>query len=144
MGQHVLVAGATGLVGRAAMEHFARQGVKTTAVSRRRPWDAYGAQWVSADLADEAATAEALAGLTDVTQVVFAALHEEPELVAGWLEARHVRRNGEMLRNLLDVVSTAPRPLCAERRHPAGTQGLWRARGTSDAGLARGRDRDER
>jgi nucleoside-diphosphate-sugar epimerase len=109
MEPHVLVAGATGLVGRAAMEHFAREGVKTTAVSRRRPWDTYGAAWISADLADEAATAAALGTLTDVTQVVFAALHEEPELVSGWLEDRHVRRNGEMLRNLLDVVDrTAP------------------------------------
>src|SRR5580704_16418899 len=104
MGQHVLVAGATGLVGRAAMEHFARNGVKTTAVSRRRPWDTYGAEWISADLADEAATAAALGPLTDVTQVVFAALHEEPELVSGWLEERHVRRNGEMLSNLLEVL----------------------------------------
>src|SRR6516164_9390994 len=99
MGEHVLVAGATGLVGRAAMEHFARKGVKTTAVSRRRPWDTYGAAWLSADLADEAATRQAMGGLTDVTQVVFAALHEEPELVSGWLEDRHVRRNGDMLRN---------------------------------------------
>ena len=107
MEQHVLVAGATGLVGRAAMEHFARKGVKTTAVSRRRPWNTYGAQWISADLADEAACAAALGGLTDVTQVVFAALHEEADLVAGWLEDRHVRRNGEMLRNLVEVVDRA-------------------------------------
>jgi nucleoside-diphosphate-sugar epimerase len=109
MEQHVLVAGATGLVGRAAMEHFAQKGVKTTAVSRRRPWETYDADWISVDLADEAASAVALGGLTDVTQVVFAALHEEPELVSGWLEERHVRRNGDMLRNMLEVVDrTAP------------------------------------
>ena len=108
MEPHVLVAGATGLVGRAAMEHFARKGVKTTAVSRRRPWDAYGADWLSADLADTASATAVLGGLTDVTQVVFAALHEEPELVSGWLEERHVRRNGEMLKNLVDGQSIAP------------------------------------
>jgi nucleoside-diphosphate-sugar epimerase len=107
MEQHVLVAGATGLVGRAAMEHFARKGVRTTAVSRRRPWDTYGAQWLSADLADEAACADALGRLADVTQVVFAALHEEADLVAGWLEDRHVRRNGDMLRNLVEIVDRA-------------------------------------
>ena len=45
--------------------------------------------------------------MTDVTQVVFAALHEEADLVAGWLEERHVRRNGDMLRNLVEVVDGA-------------------------------------
>ena len=109
MQRHVLVAGATGLVGRAAMEHFARAGVRTTAVSRRRPMETYGADFVSLDLADETACATALGGLTDVTQVVFAALHEEPELVAGWLMERHIKRNGAMLRNLVEVIDhTAP------------------------------------
>ncbi len=104
MAEHVLVTGASGLVGRAAMEHFARKGVKTTAVSRRQPWDSYGAVHLSVDLADETACAEAFGGLTDVTQIVFAALHEEPDLVAGWLRDGHIKRNGAMLRNTLDVI----------------------------------------
>jgi nucleoside-diphosphate-sugar epimerase len=107
MADHVLVAGASGLVGRAAMEHFARKGVKTTALSRRKPYDAYGAAWASLDLADAAACRERLSGLTDVTQVVFAALHEEEDLVAGWLQDRHVQRNGAMLRNLVEVIDAA-------------------------------------
>jgi nucleoside-diphosphate-sugar epimerase len=105
--EHVLVAGATGLVGRAAMEHFAKAGVRTSAVSRRRPLDTYGADFVALDLADERACAEALSGLSDVTQVVFAALHEEPELVAGWLMDRHIKRNGAMLRNLVEPIDRA-------------------------------------
>jgi nucleoside-diphosphate-sugar epimerase len=104
MERHVLVTGATGLVGRAAMEHFARAGVRTTAVSRRRPLETYGAEFISLDLADENACADALSGLTDVTQVVFAALHEEPELVAGWLMDKHIKRNGAMLRNCVEVI----------------------------------------
>jgi nucleoside-diphosphate-sugar epimerase len=103
----VLVTGATGLVGRAAMEHFARSGVKTTAVSRRAPFDTYGADFLSVDLADEAACRAAFSGLTDVTQIVFAALHEEPDLVAGWTSQAHVDRNGAMLRNTLEVVARA-------------------------------------
>ena len=105
--EHVLVTGATGLVGRAAMEHFARAGVKTTAVSRRRPFDTYGADFVSADLADEAACRAAFEGLSDVTQIIFAALHEEPDLVAGWTRAAHVDRNAAMLRNTVEAI--APR-----------------------------------
>jgi nucleoside-diphosphate-sugar epimerase len=104
---HVLVTGASGLVGRAAMEHFARSGVKTTAVSRRRPFDTYGAQHLGVDLADETACRAAFEGLTDVTQIVFAALHEEPDLVSGWTSPGHVERNGAMLRNTLEVVARA-------------------------------------
>jgi nucleoside-diphosphate-sugar epimerase len=102
---HILVTGATGLIGRAAMEHFARLGMKTTAVSRRRPFETYGADFLSVDLADEAACRVAFGGMTDITQIVFAALHEEPDLVSGWTSQAHVDRNGAMLRNTLEVVA---------------------------------------
>ncbi len=108
---HVLVTGATGLVGRAAMEHFARRGFRTTAVSRRRPYDSYGARWISLDLADEGACRAALSALDDVTQIVFAALHEEPELVSGWLQPKHVERNGAMLRNTVEPIARASKAL---------------------------------
>lgn len=108
---HILITGASGLVGRAAMEHFAKAGYRTTAVSRRKPFDSYGAKWLSVDLADEAACRDAFAGMTDVTQIVFAALHEEPELVAGWTQAKHVDRNGAMLRNTLEPVARASKRL---------------------------------
>ena len=105
--RHVLVAGATGLVGRAAVEHFAKAGIRVTAVSRRRPFDLYGAGFVSVDLADRDACAGVFGAMTDVTHVVFAALHEEPELVAGWLHDAHIQRNGAMLRNLVDPIDAA-------------------------------------
>ena len=108
--EHVLVTGATGLVGRAAMEHFARAGVRTTAISRRAPFDTYGSRFLSVDLADESACRDALSGLTDVTQIVFAALHEEADLVAGWTQQTHVDRNAAMLRNTVEAVAPrAPR-----------------------------------
>ena len=100
----MLVTGATGLVGRAVMEHFAKSGRKTTAVSRRAPFDTYGANFVSVDLADEAACRDAFSGLTDVTQIAFAALHEEPDLMAGWAKADHIDRNAIMLRNTLEAI----------------------------------------
>ncbi|MDG2005380.1 MAG: NAD-dependent epimerase/dehydratase family protein [Novosphingobium sp.] len=109
--EHVLVTGATGLVGRAAMEHFVAAGYKVTAVSRRRPFDTYGAQFMSVDLADETACKAAFADLGDVTQVVFAALHEEPDLVAGWTSQAHVDRNGAMLRNTVEAIVPQARGL---------------------------------
>jgi nucleoside-diphosphate-sugar epimerase len=108
---HVLVTGATGLVGRAAMEHFARAGCKTTAVSRRPPFDTYGANFLSVDLADAQACRDAFAGLGDVTQIVFAALHEEPDLVAGWTSEAHIARNAAMLRNTVEAIVPQARGL---------------------------------
>ena len=40
---HILITGASGLVGRAAMEHFAKAGYLTTAVSRLKPCRTYRA-----------------------------------------------------------------------------------------------------
>ncbi len=37
--EHVLITGATGVVGRAAVEHFARAGYRTTAITRRGTFD---------------------------------------------------------------------------------------------------------
>jgi nucleoside-diphosphate-sugar epimerase len=104
---HVLVAGATGLVGRAAMQHYAEQGYRVTAVSRRRPMDTHGAAHLSVDLDDEQACAEAFGSLTDVTQVVFAALYEHPHLVTGWTQPEHVAKNGRMLRNVVEPLDRA-------------------------------------
>ena len=52
----VLIAGATGLVGYAAMKHFASQrDCDVIALSRRRPDETYGARFLPLDLTDEAA-----------------------------------------------------------------------------------------
>ena len=53
-----LIAGATGLVGAAAMKHFGSQaGCEVVALSRRRPDDTLGARWLPLDLTDPAACA---------------------------------------------------------------------------------------
>ena len=76
--RHLLVAGATGLVGRAAARHFAAVGWRVTAVSRRRPDDHDGGDFVAVDLADAARSAAVFGGMRDVTHVVFAAYAEKP------------------------------------------------------------------
>jgi hypothetical protein len=86
------------------MQHYAELGYKVTAVSRKPPLNAYGADFMSVDLSDAGACEKALSPLTDVVQIVFAALHEEPELVAGWQAKGHVERNGLMLRNTVEAV----------------------------------------
>jgi nucleoside-diphosphate-sugar epimerase len=101
-GKHVVIAGASGLVGYAAMKHFAAvEGCKVTALSRRIPEETYGARVVSSDLQDGAACAALAAELGDATHLVYAALHERPNLISGWLEAEQIETNDAMLRNLL-------------------------------------------
>lgn len=105
----VLIAGALGVVGRAAMERFAARGdMEVVGFARRRPDFAPGATWISADLRDRDATRAALAAHRDVTHVVYAALNEQPALVRGWRDADNAALNTSMLKNTLDALDDAP------------------------------------
>ena len=107
MGEHILIAGATGLVGFAAMKHFAERGYKVTALSRRKPFETFGATHLPLDLTDRTACADVLSGMGDVTRLVYAALFEKPGLVAGWREADQIDTNRRMLENLFDPLEKA-------------------------------------
>lgn len=100
----VLVAGALGVVGRAALAHFETLGdCRVIGLSRRRPDFETTASWVNVDLADAAATRAALTPFAhEVTHVVYAALYEEPELVSGWTGDRQIQTNLEMLKNAIE------------------------------------------
>ncbi len=103
MQRKVLVAGASGLVGQAAMRHFAAlPGWDVVGVSRRPPQHQDPSQWLSLDLSDESACRAALSRLTDVTHVVYAAVHELPGLSPGWVDDAAMRRNAAMLRHVIE------------------------------------------
>ena len=105
-----LVIGALGVVGRANVEFLTGlPDWDVVALSRRAPDFESRAKFVAADLTKIESCRAALKDHTDITHVIFAALHEQPSLVAGWTEADHVRVNVMMLRNMLDVVEeTSP------------------------------------
>lgn len=108
----VLIAGATGLVGYAAMKHFAREkGCEVIALSRRRPDETFGARWLPLDLTDAAACAAQGPEFNGVTHLVYAALYERPGLVAGWREDEQIRINDLMLRNLFSALERAAQSL---------------------------------
>jgi nucleoside-diphosphate-sugar epimerase len=107
----VLVAGATGVAGLAALEHFAGlDGWEVLAVSRRRP-DAPAGRWrhLPLDLTDAAACQAAAPQLAKVTHLVYGALFEKPGLVAGWRDREQMQINLAMLDNLM-------RPLMASAK----------------------------
>ncbi len=109
MAKSVLIAGASGLVGAAAVEKFLDDGWDVIAVSRRRPEvdSSRPFRHVSIDLRDGNATRAAVASLGAVSHVVYAAVHELPGLVSGWSERVQMDTNLAMLQNLLDPL-TAP------------------------------------
>jgi len=115
----VLIAGATGLVGHAAMKQAATEGVEVIAVSRRQPDETFGARWLPLDLTDATACARAAPEFAAVTHLVYAALHEQPGLVAGWQEAEQIRTNDLMLKNLFGPLERVAPGL----RHVALLQG---------------------
>jgi nucleoside-diphosphate-sugar epimerase len=104
----VVVAGATGLVGNAALRHFGGSGgCEVLALSRRKPRDLYGARHVEVDLTDATQCAGTAAQLQDTTHLVYAALYEAPNLVDGWRDESQIRTNDLMLRNLMAVLEPA-------------------------------------
>jgi len=119
MAEHVLIAGASGVVGYAALKRYAQSGVEVTAVSRRAPIDSFQSRRLALDLTDGAAVREVLGGVRGVTHLVYAALHEKPGLIAGWREADQIATNSAMLRNTLAALE----PSSPDLRHVTLLQG---------------------
>ena len=73
----MLVVGASGVIGRAALEHFGRlPDWDVIGVSRRVPQGVDGATLVSLDLLDGDRCADTFAALPAVSHVIYAALSE--------------------------------------------------------------------
>lgn len=106
----VLIAGATGVVGQAAAQHFASiPGWRVVTVSRRRPSVSVASEWLPLDLADEGQCSRVLSSQRDITHVVYAALYEADGLSAGWLNQQVMHRNELMLSNLMEpLLASSP------------------------------------
>ena len=110
----IVIAGAQGVIGRAAAEHFVRQPRTTVyALSRRSEDHVAGVRPISVDLEDIATVRSKLGSVTGVTHLVFAAYSERASAVEKSLV------NVRMLQNLLDVLE----PSCPDLRHITFYQG---------------------
>ncbi len=115
----VLVVGASGLVGSAAVRRFSRESSwEVVGVARRIPPMSDGVSHVQADLTDRAACDAAFGAMVDVTHLVFSAVHERPGLVSGWFDPVTIAKNAEMLRNVIEPLASA-----ADLRHVSLLQG---------------------
>jgi nucleoside-diphosphate-sugar epimerase len=105
----VLIVGATGVIGEAALAHFAMaDNWNAIGLSRRTPepiCDPASFSHIPLDLLDAAATREACNSLNDVTHVIYAAVAEQAGLVSGWHDTQQMQTNLTMLNNLLEPLS---------------------------------------
>lgn len=103
--KRILVVGALGVVGRAALEHFgALEDVEVVGLSRRAPEEGLAADWRCVDLRDRADCEAKLADLTDITHVAYCAVYEKADVTRGWSELDHVEINLTMLQNLVETL----------------------------------------
>ncbi len=104
----VLVAGASGLVGTAAVERFAAEGWEVVALSRRAPELTVPGtvRHIPVDLRDAAATDHAIRSVGPLSHVVYAAVYETAGVVAGWRDVDQMQVNRDMLRNVLDPLTS--------------------------------------
>jgi nucleoside-diphosphate-sugar epimerase len=107
MSNKVLVTGASGLLGVAAIEKFLSAGWEVVGVSRRKPelFSGREIEFLSVDLRDREEARATFEALTDVTHIAYTALHEKPELVAGWSSKDQPDTNNAMLRNVVEPIS---------------------------------------
>jgi nucleoside-diphosphate-sugar epimerase len=118
--QKVLIAGASGLIGYAAVRRFsALSDWDVVAVSRRAPAATGRAAFVSVDLLDADRCREVFAQMSDVTHLIYAAVNEKPGLLTGWIEREQMQRNLAMLRNLFEPLAAVAKGL----RHVSLLQG---------------------
>jgi len=120
--KRVLVLGATGGVGQAATARFLRdEAYDVVAVSRRRPevTSRDGYTHASVDLRDSTAVRAAIREAGPVSHVVYAALYEKDDLIAGWVDRDQIDTNRLMFANVLDGLAAARTPL----RHISILQG---------------------
>jgi nucleoside-diphosphate-sugar epimerase len=104
----VLIAGATGVIGAAALARFASaQDWQTIAVSRRTPETPGNFKHLSLDLRDASACQQHSRVLSEVTHFIYAAVTEQPGLISGWRNRELMQTNLDMFRNLLKPLSEA-------------------------------------
>ena len=105
--RHIAVIGASGVVGRALMEHLTESGEKVVGLSRREPADLATnyrhLDLMSADACRHSAKSE----LSKTTHLVYTALFEKPGLIAGWHEADQMKINLNMLQNILEPLKSS-------------------------------------
>jgi nucleoside-diphosphate-sugar epimerase len=102
----VLIAGASGVIGSAAVERFAREDWRVIALSRQAPIVATDVPYhhLPLDLTDPEQCRAALTPIV-VDELVYAAASEASGLVGGWRDEDRMALNGRMFANVLEPLA---------------------------------------
>jgi len=102
MVERVVIAGASGVIGAAAVETFAARGFDVVALSRRKPALPASVQYshVPLDLADAPACGHFVRQIGGASHLVYAAAAEAPGLASGWSDPGLIALNKRMFANL--------------------------------------------
>ena len=107
----VLIVGASGLVGTAAIDTFLDDGWEVVSVSRREP-EVFSNEpftHITLDLMDADACQQVLGEQHGITHVVYAAVFEMPGLIKGWKNPEQMQINLAMLQNVVDPIARSGR-----------------------------------
>lgn len=109
MPERVIVAGASGVIGSAAVETFSEKGFEVVALSRRRPVLPLAVRYthVPLDLTDAKACEHFVQGIGGASHLVYAAVAEAPGLVSGWSDPELIALNKRMFANLSEPLASA-------------------------------------
>lgn len=108
----MLIVGASGLVGSAAIRKFSiLDDWHVLGASRRNPTIEADFDFIRLNLDDREAVVRMMPRLRNVTHVIYAALFELPDLVAGWSCAQQMNTNQRMLENLFEPLLKQARGL---------------------------------
>lgn len=119
----ILVVGASGIIGRAAIDLLQRSpGNHVIGISRRAP--DLDCTHTPVDLNDERACADFCRSVPATTHVIYTALYEKPGLIAGWHEEDQMQTNLSMLRNIMEPLN----------RHASGLRHVSLLQGTKAYG----------
>jgi NAD(P)-dependent dehydrogenase (short-subunit alcohol dehydrogenase family) len=119
----VLVAGASGLVGAAAIETFLAAGWDVIGISRRKPELPSGRdfRFIPVDLRDEKAARQALSPLVDMTHIAYSAIYENADdLVGGWSNSAQIETNDASPAGFLITGLAATAQKQSRERHHGG------------------------
>ncbi|MDA1100601.1 MAG: SDR family oxidoreductase [Proteobacteria bacterium] len=112
MGGNLVIFGPSGLVGGAALRHFAAlPDWNVVALSRRPPAFAHGGRFIALDLTDRDACAQVLGALADTTHIIYTALYEQEDVIRGWRAKAQMETNLTMLQNALRPIDAAAKNL---------------------------------
>jgi len=129
MNKRVLVVGALGICGRAAVKELDQRGFEVVGLSRRLPDFESPARYVSLDLTDLVQCKKTMEALGSFSHIVYTANFEKPSgVVSAWTDKEHVQVNLSMLCNLID--SALP--------HSRDLEGIVVLQGTKAYGSAAG------